>query len=131
MPTTRQFGIVTSLTGLTGGIVVNSLSFNDNAQIAEARNEKGQIIDLAAYSNAKSVSIQGITDTSKGDLITAGSKITLGGKDWIVESVQKDESNTAFVSVNISARTADNAIITIITDGSSSSSESSSSGSGD
>lgn len=116
MATTRSFGIVTSLQGLQGGICVNSLSFSESAEIAEARNEKGQITDYAAYSNAKTVNITGVMDSAKGDLVTAGAKITLGGKDWIVDSVSKNESNTAFVEVTVSAKTADNAIITIIND---------------
>lgn len=127
MATTRSFGIITSVEGLQAGITVNGLDFNDSAEIAQARNEKGQIIDLAAYSNAKSVSVSGVLDSAKGTLATAGSKLTLQGKDWIIESVQKQESNTSFITVTLSCRTADNAIITIITDGSSSSS----SGSGD
>ena len=123
--TTRCFGIITSVSGLQAGIVVNGLDFNDSAEIAEARNEKGQVIDLAAYSKATSVSVTGVMDTAKGSLATAGSMLTLGGKDYIIESVQKNESNTAFVQVTISAKTADNAEITPITSGSSSSSSAS------
>ena len=113
----RSFGIVTSLEGLTGGIVVNSLSFSESAEIAEARNEKGQITDYAAYSNAKTVSITGVMDSERGSLATAGSKITLDGKDWIIDSVSKNESNTSFIEVTISAKTADSATITIIATG--------------
>lgn len=127
MSTTRFFGIVSNVEGLQGGITVNGLDFNDSAEIAQARNEKGQIIDLAAYSNAKSVSVSGVMDSAKGTLATAGSKLTLNGKDWIIQSVQKQESNTAFVTVTLSCRTADNAIITIIQGDSSGSSSSSSS----
>jgi len=123
MATTRKFGIVTSLEGLTGGICVNSLSFSESAEIAEARDEKGKITDYAAYSNAKTVNITGVMDTAKGTLVTAGSKITLDGKDWIVDSVSKNESNSAFVEVSVSAKTADNAIITIITEEESSATE--------
>lgn len=84
MATTRQWGIITSLTGLTGGIMVNELTFNETAEIAEARNETGQIVDYAAFSNAKTVTVNGVMDTAKGTLATAGSKLTLGGKDWII-----------------------------------------------
>ena len=34
MSETRSFGIVTSLTGLTGGIMVNSLDFSENVEVA-------------------------------------------------------------------------------------------------
>lgn len=114
MATTRSFGIITNLQGLQGGICVNSLSFSESAEIAEARDEKGAITDLAAYSKATTVSITGVMDSAKGTLATAGSKITLGGKDYIIDSVSKNESNSAWVEVTVSARTADNAIITIV-----------------
>ena len=37
---TRSFGIVTSLTGLTAGICVNSLDTNETVDTAEARYDK-------------------------------------------------------------------------------------------
>lgn len=114
MATTRSFGIVTSVQGVSGGLVINSLSFSESAEIAECRGEKGEVLDLAAYSKAKTVNITGYLDSSKGTLATAGSKITLDGKDWIIDSVSKNESNSTFVEVSISARSADSAIITII-----------------
>lgn len=114
MNTTRQYGIITNLEGLQAGIMVNSLSYNDTAQIAEARNQKGQITDYFAFSNAKTVSVTGVMDTSKGELATAGSKITLNSKDWIIDSVSRNQTNTGVVEVTISARTADNAIITVL-----------------
>ena len=36
----RQFGIITNLEGLQAGIVVNSLTYNESCETAEARNEK-------------------------------------------------------------------------------------------
>lgn len=89
MSSTRQFGIVTSLSGLTAGIAVNSLDFDDTVETAEARNEKGKITDLAAYSEKTTVSISGVVDTAKGELVKAGSSITLGGKTYLIESVKK------------------------------------------
>lgn len=53
----RKFGIVTNLTGLQAGIVVNSLTYNESCETAEARNDKGQITDIASYSRGTSVSI--------------------------------------------------------------------------
>lgn len=116
MSTTRKYGIITNVQGLQSGICVNSLSYSESAEIAEARNEKGQITDYFAFSNAKTVSITGVMDTAKGELATAGSKLTLNGKDWIIDSVSKNETNTGAVEVTISAKTADNAIITIISE---------------
>lgn len=117
MATTRSFGIITDVTGVTGGLVINSLSFSETSQIAQCRGERGEVLDLAAYSKAKTVNITGYLDSSKGTLATAGSKITLQGKDWIIDSVSKNESNSTFVEVTISARTADSAVITIIGEG--------------
>ena len=62
----RKFGIITSVENLQAGIVVNGITRNESAEIAEARNEKGQITDLAAYSRAESISVQGVIDDAKG-----------------------------------------------------------------
>lgn len=124
MATTRKFGIVTDVSGITAGIMINSLDFNETVETAQARDELGRIVDIAAYSNAKTVSIQGLMDTAKGSVATAGSIITLDGKQWLIDSVAKRESNTGFVELTIGARTADNAQI-YVPSGSSSSSSSS------
>lgn len=104
----RQFGIITTTTGITG-IVVNSLTTNNTAEIAEARNEKGQVTDLKAYSKGETISITGLLD---GDVtVEAGAKLTLGEKDYIIETVDRNETNTGYVEVSLSARTADAATI--------------------
>lgn len=115
--TTRQFGIITSLEGLQGGIMVNSLDFNETSEIAQARNETGAITDLVGFSKRTTVSVTGVMDTAKGQLASAGSKITLGGQDYIIDSVSKRETNTGFVELTISAQTADSAIISVINAG--------------
>lgn len=117
MSTTRQFGIITSLDGLSGGIMVNSLDFNETSEIAQARNESGAIVDLVGFSKRTTVSVTGVMDTAKGTLATAGSVITLGGKEYIIDTVSKRETNTGFVQLTISAQTADSAIISVINDG--------------
>lgn len=114
MATTRKFGIITDVSGITGGIMINSLSFTENAETAEARNEKGQVTDYAAYSRNTTCNISGVLDESKGSLAKAGSKITFDGKDWIIDSVSKNESNSSFIEVSVSCKSADDAIITII-----------------
>lgn len=111
----RQFGIITNLEGLQAGIVVNSLTYNEACETAEARNEKGQITDLASYSRSTTLSIDGLLDTTEGvNLVKAGNKITIANKDYLIESVDKTESNTDFVQVSISARTSDEATIHVI-----------------
>ena len=91
----RQFGIITTTTGISG-IVVNSFSRNKTAEIAEARNEK---ISVTGLLDAESITIE------------PGSKLTLGEKDYIIESVDQSETNTGYVEVTLSARTADSAQI--------------------
>lgn len=108
----RKFGIVTGVSGLTAGIVIQSLTYNETAETAEARNSTGAITDLAAYSRSTSLSISGLLDESDGTtLVSAGSTLTLGGKNYLIESVDKTESNTDFVRVSLSCRTADSATI--------------------
>ena len=108
MATTRVFGIVTDTSGITGGICVNSIDTNSTVETAQARNEQGAVTDIASYSKAETVSIQGVMDTAKGAVATAGSILTLDGKQWLIDSVAKRQSNTGFVQLTISARTADN-----------------------
>ena len=43
--------------------------------------------------------------------IEPGSKLTLGEKDYIIESVDQNETNTGYAEVTLSARTADSAEI--------------------
>ena len=123
--TTRYFGIITSLSGLTAGICVNSIDTNESVDTAEARDEKGAITDLCGYSQRRNITVTGVLDSAKGTLVEAGAVLTLGGKDYLVNSVQKKESNQAFVEVTLTCTGADQAIITVINDSSSSSSSAS------
>lgn len=107
----RRFGIITNVAGLQCGITVNSVSRGDSVEVAEARDEKGRVTDLKAYSRGENVSIQGVVDDEKGEIVKSGSKLTLEGKDYLVESVDKPEQHTAFYEATISARTADDAVI--------------------
>lgn len=115
--TTRKWGIVTNTSGLSSGICVNSLDWNQTVEQATAANEQGQITDVAAYSRKRSVTVTGVQDTAKGELAKAGSKLTLDSKDFLITSVAKKESNSTFVEVTITAESADNAIITVISSG--------------
>jgi pyridoxine 5'-phosphate synthase PdxJ len=104
----RQFGIITTTTGITG-IVVNSLTTSNSAEIAEARDENGKITDLKAYSKAETISVSGLLDGSIG--VQAGAKLTLNSVDYIIESVEISETNTGYTEVSLTARTADSAAI--------------------
>ena len=105
----RQFGIITTTSGIAS-IVVTSFSTSHSAEIAEARDEEGKVTDLKAYSRGVSVSVRGYLDASEVS-IDAGDVLSLNGKDYLVESVNVSETNTNFVEVDFTARTADNALI--------------------
>lgn len=106
MSSTRKFGITSDVGGLSDGIIANSLSFNNSVETSEARNVSGEIIDIAAYSKSTEVSIDGLFI---GEGVGAGTKITIGGKDYLVTNSTKTESNTEFQTASVTARTADNA----------------------
>ena len=104
----RTFG-VTSVSGEIGaGLIANSLSFTKSVESAEARNEKGQIIDIAAYSKSEEVSIDGVY---VGSGVEPGTTVTIGDKEYLVTNCTKNESNTAFQEGSIQARTADSATL--------------------
>ena len=105
MASDRQFGIVTTVSGFTG-IKVNSISRTYNTQTAEARNEKGQIIDIATYGNGEEISVDGLTT---GNGVRPGSVVKLGAKNYLVTAASQSESNTAFVTQNATARYAPSA----------------------
>ena len=108
----RLFGIVSNTEGKPAALVVNSLNKSESAQIAEARDENGKVIELHAYSTAKTVSMNGVTTTA--DPVKAGSTILIAGQNYLVDKADQNESNTAFVDIAISAQTADEADITDI-----------------
>jgi len=89
------------------------LSFNESVETAEARNEKGEIIDIAAYSKGTTVDIQGVY-TGAG--VQAGKTITIGEDTYLVTSTSRTESNSAFQEGSVSARKADSATLHPIAD---------------
>lgn len=100
MASERQFGIITTVSGFTG-IKVNSISRTYNTETAEARNEKGQVIDIATYGNGEEITVDGLY-TSGG--VKPGSIVKLGAKNYLVTAASESESNTAFVTQNVTAR---------------------------
>lgn len=104
----RKFGVTSDVSGLSTGIIVNSLSFSKDAESAEARNEKGEIIDIAAFSTQETVDVQGVY---VGTGVEPGTVVTIGAKNYLVTNASHTESNTAFQEGSISCRTADNATL--------------------
>lgn len=99
----RKFGVTSTLTGLSEGIVVNSITHNSTSETAEARDEHGQIIDIAVYGEGEQITIDGLV-TSAENTLKAGSIATVDGKNYLVTSTSKTESNTAFQTTNVTAR---------------------------
>ena len=62
----------------------------------------------------REITVTGVLDSAKGTLVTAGSKLTIGGKDYLVNSVQRRESNQGFVEVTLGCTGADDALIYIV-----------------
>lgn len=101
----RRFGVTSNVSGLAAGIVVNSISHSDNTETAEARDEKGRVIDIAVYGGGDEISVDGLV---VGDGVKAGSIVTIPEgntpKNYIVTSTSKTESNTAFQTASFNAR---------------------------
>lgn len=100
----RRFGIVTNVSGFTG-IKVNGISRTYNTESAEARDEKGRVIDIATYGNGEEISVDGLTT---GDGVKPGSIVTLSmdgtAKNYLITAASETESNTAFKTQNVTAR---------------------------
>lgn len=104
----RFFGITSNVEGLGQGLIANSLSFNESVESAEARNEKGEIIDIAAYSKQKTVDVNGVY---VGAGVAPGTIVSIGGEDFLVTNSTKNENNTTFQEGSISCRNADKAVL--------------------
>lgn len=100
----RLFGITTTLSGLGDGIIANSLTFNDTVETARAQDEKGMTLDIAAFTMAKEVTIDGLFTSAGAEV---GTKITLGDRDYLISTINKTESNTDFQRASITAQGAD------------------------
>lgn len=110
--TTHKFGIVSNGTSATG-LVVQSCNKDENVEIAEARDEKGHVAELKAYSKGVTYSITGLVkDGETENAVEVGSTVTIDNLNLIVESVSRQETNTGFVQVSMTCRTADSATIT-------------------
>lgn len=98
---TRYFGVTTNLSGTLGnGIIANSINHNNSVQVAEARDEKGKLLDLAPYSASHDISIDGLY---VGEGVDVGTVITIGEKDYLVSTSNKTESNTEFQRSSVTA----------------------------
>lgn len=113
----RQFGIITTSAGVAG-IVTNSFSTKESAEVAEARDETGKVTDVKAYSLRTTYDVKGVLDSASMS-VHAGDTVTLGGKTCIVKSVDVSESNTGFAEGTISAEAVDSASVVAYSSGTS------------
>lgn len=97
----RRFGIVNTLSGLSQGIIVNNITSNINSQIAQARDEKGKLIDIAAYDEEREFTIDGLY-TNEG--LDIGTVVTVDDKNYLITSRSRTESNTSFETASLVAR---------------------------
>ena len=107
---TRKFGISSNLSGLQNGLIVNSISRNQNIESAEARNEKGQVIDIAVYGSGEEITLDGLA-VSTENAVKAGDVIELDDKKYLVTSQSNSETNTAFETTSVQARYAPSAYL--------------------
>ena len=105
----RKFGIITTVTGVES-IIIQSINKKTSVEIAEARDEDGHVTDLKAYSKGQSVDIRALLDADRVST-EAGQTLTIGTKTYIIESTDQAETNTGWVEVSLTARTADSATI--------------------
>lgn len=105
-----KFGIITAIDNMTS-IVVQSINKRSSVEIAEGRDENGNVIELKAYSKGYSVDIRALINTDEFKT-EAGQELTIGTKKYIIETTDQAENNTGWVEVSLTARTADNAAIT-------------------
>lgn len=103
----RSFGVVSTGGGLSASLL-QSLTENATAEIAEARDENGAVTDQIAYSRETTASLEAIFDT--GDTLpAAGASVTIGTVTGLVTSVGSQEKNTGYKSCTIEVAKKDSA----------------------
>ncbi|PWM80345.1 hypothetical protein [Victivallis vadensis] len=108
---TQKTGIISNaLRAATAGITVNSVMRRETAEIAEMRNIKGKVTDLAAYSCGETITVKGVVDEAGGEIVRAGAVLELDAGSYLIVSVDKPESGSG--EVTIVARAADGANLT-------------------
>jgi hypothetical protein len=103
----RVFGVVATGGGLSASLL-QSLSENATAEIAEARDENGLVTDQTAYSRETTASLEAVFDAADS-LPKAGASITIGAVTGLVTAVGSQESNTGYKSCTIEVSKKDSA----------------------
>ena len=112
----HKFGIVTLTSGDVAGVSVNSFNQTVTAETDEVRGQDGKVIEKKAYSRLYSAVVSGIIQLSEGQTPIeppkAGNKMQLGGKDWMIDSVNMPEEATAFCNITLNISRSDEMLIT-------------------
>lgn len=105
----RFFGIISNLSGLSDGMIVNNLTQSNDVQTAQALDDKGHIIDMKAITPSVNYNLDGLflSDTE----LKAGDVIHVADKDCIVSNLTKTESNQDFVRSSIQAQGAESGTV--------------------
>ena len=106
----RQHGVITTISGLSGVCVLNSLNHDHSAEIAEARDESGKVTDRKAYSRKKTIQGSGLLDTSTipPSEVDAGATLAVGTETYLIESIKVGETNTGYAAFDFTASRCDN-----------------------
>lgn len=101
----RQHGIITSVTGLSGVAVLNNLRYAESVEIAEARDESGAVTDRKAYSKTTTVTGDGLLDTSTipATAVSAGATITIDSNTYLIENSEVTQTNTDYAKISFTA----------------------------
>lgn len=107
---TEAFGVYTSISGLSAAMTLTGLTWSESVEIAESRKEDGKVAKRKAYSKTTTVKGDGTvkTDDMPPDAITAGGKLTIDDKEYLVESCDVTQTNTDFAKASFTATHKDN-----------------------
>ena len=110
---TEAFGVYTSPTGLSDVMTLTGLTWSESVEIAEGRKEDGKVAKRKAYSKTTTVKGDGTLESSDvpPDEIAAGGKITIDGKDYLIEICDVTQASTDFAKASFTATHKDNETI--------------------
>ena len=103
------FGIFTSISGVAETMKINNLRRSVSTEVAERRNEEGKVIARQVYSRKETINFDGTlsTESLEPSAIEGGGTISIGGKDYLIETCEVVESNTNFATASVTASRVD------------------------
>lgn len=115
----RQHGILTTVSGLSGTMVVNNFTTSESVEVSEARDESGKVTDRKAYSKTTTYRGDGLLDTNEvpASAVSAGATIVIEGKTCLIESCDVTETNNEYAKVSFTASSKDNETVVGISGG--------------